>query len=113
MRQRARIVLRVRRDLGESDVSGRVDEVAELAVGHRRLVDPERVDADAVRGRFLRIVPVRSHAKDAAGDTRHAPRVSEEEECFAIVSDMGFTPGFCRGGKRKNYTPGVFLRFAW
>ena len=74
MRQRARIILRLRRDLGEGDVIRRVDELAELAVGHRRAVDPERVDVDAVDGRLLGIVLVRTHAELAA---RHEDHVGE------------------------------------
>ena len=62
-RQGARIVLRIRRNLGEGDVVRGVDELAELAVRHRRGVDPECADADPVDRRFLGIVPVRTHAE--------------------------------------------------
>ena len=71
VRQRARIVLRVRRDLGEGDVAGRVDEFAELPVGDRRAVDPEAVDRDPVDRRFFGVVPVRAHAERAAGNPHH------------------------------------------
>ena len=71
MRQRPRIILRVRRDLGEGDVVGGVDEFAELAVRHWRAVDPERINADAVDWRFLNIVPVRTHTEFPAGHEDH------------------------------------------
>ena len=48
----------------------RVDELAELAIGHRRAVDPEAVDRDGVARRLVGIMPVRAHAEGAAG---HAP----------------------------------------
>jgi len=41
------------RDFGASDVAGRVDELAEVSVGHRRAVDPETVDSDTMDRRFF------------------------------------------------------------
>ena len=41
VRQSARIVLRIRRDLGEGDIAGRLHEIAEFAVGNWSPVDPE------------------------------------------------------------------------
>jgi hypothetical protein len=70
--QRARIVVRIGRDLGEGHVPRRLDEGAELTVGDRRLVDPESVDFDEMRRRLFRVVPVRSHAERAARDPSHA-----------------------------------------
>jgi hypothetical protein len=58
MRQRARIILRVRRDLGEGDVAGLADKAPELGVGDRRIVDPEAVDLDAMGGLFLYVMTV-------------------------------------------------------
>ena len=74
VRQRAWIVLRVRRDFGEGDVAGGADERLELPVGHRRAVDPEAIDRDAMDRRLFRVVPVRPHAERAAGDHDHARR---------------------------------------
>jgi hypothetical protein len=71
MRQRTRIVFPVGGDLGEGDIAGRLDEVAELAIGDGRPVEPERINPDAMAGRLLRIVPIRSHAEGAAGDPDH------------------------------------------
>ena len=71
MRQRARIIFRLRRDLGERHMLRRVDEFAELAVRHRRAVDPKSADANPVRWRFLRIVGVRAHAKVATRQEDH------------------------------------------
>ena len=71
VRQRAGIILRIGRDFGEGDVAGGFDEFLELPVGHRRAVDPEAVDADAMRRRLFRIMLVRSHAERAAGNEDH------------------------------------------
>ena len=71
VRQRARIILRPRRDLGERHVLRRVDELAELAVCHWRAVDPKCADADPMRWGFLGIVYVRTHAEFAARDEDH------------------------------------------
>ena len=67
------IVLRVGRDFGEGDMAGRFDEILELPVGHRRPVDPEAVDTDAMDRRFFRVVPVRAHAESTAGNPDHTP----------------------------------------
>ena len=74
MRQRARIILRIGRNFGEGDVAGRLDEFLELPVRHRRAVDPELVDADAMDRRLFRIVLVRAHAERAAGNLYHVRR---------------------------------------
>ena len=71
VRQRAGIILRIGRNFGEGDVTGGFDEVLELPVGHRRAVDPEAVDGDAMRRRLFRIMLVRSHAERAAGNENH------------------------------------------
>ena len=59
------------RDFRNGDVPGSADEVAELAVGDRRMINPECVDADAVDRRFLRIMFVRAHTECAAWDPDH------------------------------------------
>ena len=93
VRQRVWIILRFRRDLREGDVTRRFDEGAELGIRHRRAVDPEIIDRDAVRRRLLRIVPVGAHAKRAAGDVDHPvrdpPRAmnatpSKIQSCYAV-----------------------------
>jgi hypothetical protein len=71
VRQRAGVVLGIRLDFGEGDVAGCVDELAELAIGHRRAVDPEAVDAYVVGRGLLAIMPVRSHTEAAARDEDH------------------------------------------
>src|SRR5262245_4028510 len=71
VRQRARIVLRVRLDLREGDVAGGVDELAELAVRHRRAVDEEAIDGDAMDRRLLRIMMVGSHVEGATRNPDH------------------------------------------
>ncbi len=72
VRQGAGIVLRVGRDFRDGDMTGGLDEVPELAVGDRRAVDPERIDADAMDRRLLGIMLVRPHAERAAGNPDHA-----------------------------------------
>jgi hypothetical protein len=50
---------------------GGADEFLELPVGHGCLVDPEGIDGDAMRGRFLRVMLVGSHAEGTAGNEHH------------------------------------------
>src|SRR5262249_5575066 len=71
VRQRAGIIVGVGLDLGEGDVAGRVDEVAELAVRHRRAVNPETVDGGAMDRRLFRIMLVRPHAERTTGYPDH------------------------------------------
>ena len=71
VRQRAGIVLWIGRNFGEGFVTGRLHELLELAVGHWGPVDPEAVDRDPMRRRFLGIMMVRSHAERAAGNPDH------------------------------------------
>jgi hypothetical protein len=52
-------------------MTSRLDESLELAVRHRRAVDPEGIDRDAMRRRFLGIMMIRSHAEGAAGNEDH------------------------------------------
>ena len=74
MRQRAGIILRVRLDVGESDVTGGADEFSKFAIRHRRTVDPERIDRDAMNGGFFGIVPFGAHAERAARNPDHVTR---------------------------------------
>ena len=70
VRQRARIVLRVWRDLGDSDIACRLHEP-----GNSRLVTgcdrSGTVDRHAMNGRFFRVMPVRTHPEGAARDPFH------------------------------------------
>src|SRR5678816_3037495 len=54
--QGARIVCRVRLELGEGDVPRRVHEPAKLVVRDREPVDPESTHRHAMRGRFLHVL---------------------------------------------------------
>src|SRR5882762_3964623 len=65
------IVFRVRCNFGEGDVAGRVNELAELAIGDRCAVHPEFGHANTMDRRFLRIMPVRTHAIGAARHIQH------------------------------------------
>src|SRR3990170_272185 len=71
MRQRAGIVLRVGRDLGEGDVAGLSDEAPERGVRYRRRIDPETADLDAMGRFFLGIMVIRAHGELAARNEDH------------------------------------------
>ena len=71
VREHSRIILRIRRDLGDGDMLGRLDEFLELPVCHRMAVHPEAVDGDAMRRGFFRIMLVRAHAESTAGYPDH------------------------------------------
>ena len=71
MRQGARIILRIGRDLGEGDVAGVSDEAPELGIGHRTCVDPETVELDAMRRLLLGVMVVRAHGELAAENENH------------------------------------------
>src|SRR5262249_19354426 len=81
MRQRAWVALGRGRYLGKGHMAGRLDEVAELAVGDRCRVDPEAVDDDAMHGTLLGIVSIRAHAKRAAGNEDHAASDRRLSKC--------------------------------
>lgn len=72
VRQRAWIILRFRRDLGEHDVTGGLDEGVELTVRHWRLVHPERAYRDPMNRSLFGIMLIRSHGKRAALDENHS-----------------------------------------
>jgi hypothetical protein len=74
VRQRARVVLGIGRDLGPGDVAGRLDEGPKLRIRHGCRIDPESVDFDAMDGRLLRIVVIGAHAEGAAGNPDHVGR---------------------------------------
>ena len=82
VRQRAGIILRIGRDLREGLVAGRLDELLELPVRHRRAVDPEAVDRHAMARRFLRIMIVGAHAERAAGNPDHVRRSARHPIAF-------------------------------
>src|SRR5262245_42586113 len=75
--QRTWIILRFGLDLGEGDVTGSVDEFAEVAVCNRGTVLPEAVYRNAMNRRFFRIMFIRSHAECAAGNPDHSRRAIE------------------------------------
>ncbi|GJE45161.1 hypothetical protein AEGHOMDF_4355 [Methylobacterium soli] len=74
VRQRARIILRIRPLLRDGHVAGRPHEGPELRIGDRGGVDPEPVDADPMDRRLLRVMPVRAHAERAARQEDHVGR---------------------------------------
>ena len=75
VRQSARIVLRIWRDLGEGDMTGRPDKLAKPVICHRRAINPEAVDRYPMQWRFFRIILVRPHAKSTAGYPDHIAAV--------------------------------------
>ncbi|MET4203885.1 hypothetical protein ABIA95_008008 [Bradyrhizobium sp. LA8.1] len=80
--QGIRIVLWIRSDFGKRDVPGGSHEFLELAVRHRRAVDPESVDARHVGRGLFRIVPIRSHAEGTA-------RNKDRTRCAAFANVCG------------------------
>lgn len=89
VRQRAGIILRLRRDFGEGDIIGRLDEFAKPPVRDRRTIHPEPVDRDAMNRRFLRIMLVRSHAERTAGDEPHFGLLSVSDRRVCIGKTHG------------------------
>src|SRR6266850_237446 len=85
VRQSAWIVLRVGCNFGKSDVTSRVDEFGELAIGDRRAIHPELAHGNAVDGRFLWIVPIRAHSKRAARHVQHPDVVRRAFERWPAV----------------------------
>ena len=83
------VILGVWRDLSEGDVTGRVNELAELIVGDGRAVHPEAVDPRAMSRSFLATVVVRFHAESTTGNTDRFGVVSIAA-CYACVCS-GFT----------------------
>jgi len=106
MRQRARIILRVRGNLGKGDVACCLDEFLELPIRNRCAVHPELVYRDAVDRRLFRIVFVGAHAKGAAGNAHHVRvtqtlrrqtfitlirlRVMEQHPCLPRYSEAAY-----------------------
>jgi hypothetical protein len=85
VRQRARIILRLRCDLGKSDVTGRLDEFAKSPVRHWSGIHPEPVDRDTMDRRFFRIMLVRSHAERTAGNEPHVGLLSVSGQCGVCI----------------------------
>lgn len=52
---------------GDRDVTGVVDELGELGVGHRVALDRESVDGGGVGRRLFGIEVIRAHAERASG----------------------------------------------
>src|SRR5262249_13398769 len=85
-----------RRNFGKGDVPGGAHEFLKLPFGHRRLINPETTDGNAVHRRLFGIVLVRSHAEGTAGDEDHLGCA------FAIHRYSFRNPTFWKG-----------LRFPW
>jgi len=88
VRERARIILRVGRDLGKRHMAGRANEFLELTIGYRMTVDPEVTSGGAMCRRFLRVMLVGSHAEGAARDLHHA--VTRVNGTFGAQIGLGF-----------------------
>lgn len=74
MRKGAGIVGRVRRQLGEANMTGRFDELPELAVRYWRHAQEETIDRYLMRRGFFGIVAIRSHPEGSSGNPRHSSR---------------------------------------
>ena len=87
VRQRAGIILRIGRNFRKGDVAGRLDEFLELPVCHRRAVDPEAVDGDAMGRRLFGIMLVGAHAERAAGDNIMSGRYCSARTPISCASE--------------------------
>ena len=74
VRQRARIIIGIGRNLRERDVPGRLHEILELPVGDRGAVNQERIHCDSMDRRLLGIMLIRSHAISATRNQNHPER---------------------------------------
>jgi hypothetical protein len=54
--------------LGDGDIACRVNEFGEVGVGHRMILDPERVDAHGARGPLFGVVRIGSDDCCLRGD---------------------------------------------
>src|SRR5262249_52910052 len=70
--QSSRIVFRLWRTLGDSDMPRCFNKASELLVGYRVSGDPEALNARAVRRRLFGIMMVGSHRECVAGNPHHA-----------------------------------------
>jgi len=57
--------------LRRGDVARRLDESLELAVRHRRAIDPEAADRHAMDRRLFGVMVIRAHGECAAGNPDH------------------------------------------
>src|SRR5690606_13891871 len=71
VRQRSRILLRIRRDLCISLKSGVVDELAKLPIGDWHTVNPEIVHAHSMYRSLFGIVTIGPHAERATANETH------------------------------------------
>ena len=71
VREHAGIILRIRRNLGNSDMPRGPYEFPELPVCHGMTVHPEAVHGNAMCRGFFGIMLVRPHAKSAPGNPDH------------------------------------------
>src|SRR5215469_4565654 len=69
--QSSRIVFRLWRTLGDSDMVRCFNKACELLVGYRVSVDPEALNGRGVHRRLFGIMAVRSHLESAAGNPGH------------------------------------------
>src|SRR3954447_14894185 len=79
VRQGAWIVLRVRRYLGDGDIAGGLDKLAELTVSHRIGIDKETIDPHAVRWRLFRVMLVGAHPELATLEPYHIAAVMRRD----------------------------------
>ena len=79
---------------GGRDELGSLYEAGELLIGHFRLVDPKRVEHDAMDRRLVGKTLVGPHHELAAGDLDHPAmvdgrRASEQQECEPTAGRRG------------------------
>jgi len=66
-----RIERGIQRPLRKGDIARSLHEACEIAIGDGSDIDQERIDCDTARGRFLRIMIIRSHTECGARNQHH------------------------------------------
>ena len=115
VRQGAGIILGIGRNLGTGLVTGRLHELLELTVRHRRAVDPEAVDRHAMDRRFLRIMIVGTHAEVPPGiQTMSSVRSGSDGRSLRRISSRSdvMTPTPDSRGYGQTSITGIAVRHA-
>ena len=94
--------------LCDGTISGRRDEGGKLTVGNQVRVDEKAVEAHLRYRRFLRIMAVGSHLKQAAGDPNHVPQFATEHPSLVrLQSDLHY-PGSNATGTTHDRATGPY-----
>jgi len=78
------IVSGIRRRLRKRAITSRRDKYRELAISHRRLIDPETIDTHASTRTLLGIELIRAHDEVAARQTAHTGSACAGTHCTKL-----------------------------